>query len=140
MMQARHLIGSAAMSSSTAKDVRIPGPEHPITITANTNRVSVTLGGQTIADTRRALTLKEASLPAVHYIPREDADMTALNKTAQTTYCPYKGDASYYSIRAGGRSSINAVWSYEAPHEAMASIKGYLAFYPDRVDGIQEAS
>jgi uncharacterized protein (DUF427 family) len=127
------------MSSPAAKEVRIPGPEHPITITANTNRVTVTFGGRTIADTKRALAVKEASYPAVYYIPREDADMTALERTAHSTYCPYKGDASYYSIKADGRSSVNAVWSYEAPYEAMASIKGYLAFYPDRVDGIREA-
>ena len=128
------------MSSLTDKEVKVPGAAHPITVTPNTNRVTVTFGGKTIADTKRALTLKEASYPAVLYIPREDADMTALHQTAQTTYCPYKGDASYYTIRAGGSSSINAVWSYEEPHAAMAAIKGYLAFYPDRVDSIKEAS
>jgi uncharacterized protein (DUF427 family) len=128
------------MSSPAAKDVRISGPEHPITITPNTNRVIVSFGGRAVADSRRSLTLKEASLPAVHYIPREDADMKALERTDHTTYCPYKGDAVYYSIRAGGRSSQNAVWSYEAPHAAMAAIKDYLAFYPDRVDSVQEAS
>jgi uncharacterized protein (DUF427 family) len=128
------------MSSPAAKEVRIPGPTHPITVTANTNRVTVTFGGQTIADTRRALTLKEASLPPVHYIPREDADMKALERTAHTTYCPYKGEASYYSITAGGRTSLNAVWTYEKPHAAMAEIEGYLAFYPDRVDSVQEPS
>ena len=127
------------MSSPAVKEVRIPGPTHPITVTPNTNRVTVTFGGQMIADTRRALTLKEASLPAVYYIPREDADMQALERTAHTTYCPYKGDAAYYSVNAGGRSSPNAVWSYETPHAAMAAIKGYLAFYPDRVDSLQEA-
>jgi uncharacterized protein (DUF427 family) len=128
------------MSSPAGKEVKIPGPTHPITITANANRVIVTFGGQTIADTRRSLTLKEASYPAVHYIPREDADMKALERTAHTTHCPYKGDASYYSIAAGGRSSANAVWTYESPHAAVAGIKDYLAFYPDRVDSIQEAS
>jgi uncharacterized protein (DUF427 family) len=131
-------IWSAAMSSPAAKEVRIPGPTHPIAVTPNTNRITVTFGGRTIADTRRSLTLKEATLPAVHYIPREDADMQALELTDHTTYCPYKGDAAYYSIMAGGQSSKNAVWSYEEPHAAMAAIKGYLAFYPDRVDGIQE--
>jgi uncharacterized protein (DUF427 family) len=128
------------MSSPAAKEVKIPGPTHPITITANTNRVTVTFGGRTIADTRRSLTLKEASLAAVYYIPREDADMKLLERTPHTTYCPYKGDASYYSITAGGRSSVNAVWSYEEPHAAMAGIKGYLAFYPARVDSVQEGS
>jgi uncharacterized protein (DUF427 family) len=86
-----------------------------------------------VADTREALTLKEASYPAVHYIPREHADMAQLTRTAHTTYCPYKGDASYYSLPG----AENAAWSYETPHPAMAAIKDYLAFYPDRVDAIE---
>ena len=121
------------MSSLAAKEVKIPGPAHPITVTPNTNRVTVTFGGKTIADTRRALTMKEASLPAVQYIPREDADMTALHHTAQTTYCPYKGDANYYSVVSGGKVLENATWSYETPFPAMAEISGRLAFYPDKV-------
>src|SRR5262249_47894424 len=119
---ASQTIRSTAMSSQATKEVRVPGPAHPITVTPSTNRVTVTFGGQTIADTRRALVLKEASLPAVLYIPREDADMQALERTAHASYCPYKGDASYYSVAAGGRSSANAVWSYETPHAAMAAI------------------
>ncbi len=98
----------------------------------------VTLGGQVIADTRAALTLREASYGAVHYIPRKDVDMTQLQRTAHATYCPYKGDASYFSIPAGGARSADAVWTYEAPYESVAAIKNYLAFYPDRVDAITE--
>ena len=94
------------------KPVKIPGPDHPITITPETRRIVVTVGGKTIADTRKALSLKEASYPAVLYIPREDADMSLLSRTDHSTYCPYKGDCSYYSIPAGGARSINAVWTY----------------------------
>ena len=119
-----------------AKPIKIPGPDHPISIDPNPSRVVVTLGGKIIADTREALTLREASYPPVQYIPRRDVDMAALARTEHTTYCPYKGDASYYSIPAGGDRSLNAVWTYETPFEAMAQIKDYLAFYPDRVDEI----
>jgi uncharacterized protein (DUF427 family) len=118
------------------KLIKIPGPDHPISIEANLSRIVVTVEGQVIADTRAALTLREASYPAVQYIPREDVDMTKLTRSEHTTYCPYKGDASYYSIPAGGDRSRNAVWTYETPFEAMASIKGYLAFYPERIDKI----
>jgi uncharacterized protein (DUF427 family) len=122
----------------TDKPMKIPGPDHPISIEANPTRIVVTVGGHTIADTRNALTLKEASYPAVQYIPRRDVDMSALVRTEHTSYCPYKGDASYYSIPAGGDRSLNAVWSYESPFAAMAQIKDYVAFYPDRVDQIAE--
>jgi uncharacterized protein (DUF427 family) len=116
--------------------MKIPGPDHPISIDVNSSRVVVKVGGKVIADTRNALTLREASYPAVQYIPRRDVDMTALTRSEHTTYCPYKGDASYYSIPAGGNRSLNAVWTYETPFEAMAQIKDYVAFYPDRVDEI----
>jgi uncharacterized protein (DUF427 family) len=119
------------------KPIRIPGPDHPISIEANPSRVVVTVGGKVIADTRAALTLREASYPAVQYFPREDVDMAALTRSEHTTYCPYKGDASYYSIPAGGDRSLNAVWTYEAPFAAVAQIKQYVAFYPDRVDEIR---
>ena len=122
------------------KEIRIPGPDHPISIEANPSRVVVEVGGKIIADTCNALTLREASYPAVQYIPRRDVDMAALVRSEHTTYCPYKGDASYYSISAGGERSLNAVWTYETPFEAMAQIKDYVAFYPDRVDGITQRS
>ena len=118
------------------KPMKIPGPDHPISIEANLSRVVVTVGGRVIADTRAALTLREASYPPVQYFPRRDVDMAALARSEHTTYCPYKGDASYYSIPVGGDRSRNAVWTYETPFEAMAQIKDYVAFYPDRVDEI----
>jgi uncharacterized protein (DUF427 family) len=118
--------------------MKIPGPDHPISIAPNPKRVRVTLNGKTIADSARALTLQESSYPPVHYIPREDADMTLLERTARSTHCPYKGDASYFTIDAGGARADNAVWSYETPFPAMAQIAGYLAFYPNRVEKIEE--
>src|SRR4051812_47436554 len=114
--------------------MKLPGPDHPITITPNAKRVRVIIGDQIVADTTHALSLKEASYPAVLYIPRGDAKMDLFTKTGNSTHCPYKGDASYYSVSAGGKTAENAVWSYETPFPAMAEIKEYLAFYPNRVD------
>ena len=119
--------------------MKLPGPDHPITIARNGKRVRVTFGGKVIADTTRALSLKEASYPVVNYIPRADADMSALARTDHHTHCPYKGEASYFSIAVDGRRADNAVWSYEQPFPAMAEIKDCLAFYPDRVDKIEES-
>jgi uncharacterized protein (DUF427 family) len=118
--------------------MKTPGPDHPITVKPNAKRVRVTLGGAVIADTTHALTLQEASYPPVQYIPRGDADMSLLTPTTNSTHCPYKGDASYFSIKAGGKSAENAVWSYEQPYSAVAEIAGHLAFYPNRVDKIEE--
>lgn len=122
----------------TAKPVKIPGPDHPITIERNPSRVVVKVAGKTVADTRRALLLREANYPGVIYVPREDADMALLARTDRSTYCPYKGDCSYYSIVPGGERSINAIWTYEAPYDAVAQIGDHLAFYPDRVDSIEQ--
>ena len=121
----------------SAKAVKIPGPDHPITVTKNPRRITVSVNGKIIATTREALSLKEANYPAVQYIPRGDANMAMLERTGHSTYCPYKGDASYYSIPSRGDVGENAVWTYEHPHDAMAQIKDYLAFYPDRVDAIE---
>jgi uncharacterized protein (DUF427 family) len=118
------------------KVVKIPGPDHPISIEANPARIVVKIGGKIVADTSAALTLREASYPLVQYIPRRDVDMTALTRSEHTSYCPYKGDASYYSIPVGGDRSVDAVWTYETPFEAVAQIRDYVAFYPDRVDEI----
>ena len=120
----------------TLQTIKIPGPDHPITLERNDKRVIVTVGGRVIADTRRAFTLLEAKYPPVHYIPREDVDMEQLQRSDSTTYCPYKGDASYYDIAIGGTKSKNAVWTYEDPHESVEIIKGYLAFYEERVDDV----
>lgn len=118
--------------AATARKVLIPGPDHPITVTPNPNRVVITANGKVIADTRAALSLEEASYPAVQYIPRSDADLGALERSDHQTYCPYKGEASYFSIRGIDRGE-NAIWTYEAPYDAVAEIRSYLAFYPDRV-------
>ena len=120
------------------KQIKIPGPDHPISIQRNPARVVVSVAGRVIADTRNALTLREADYPPVQYIPREDVDLSQLERTDHATYCPYKGDCNYYSIPAGGKKSVNAVWTYEDPFPAVAQIKGHVAFYPDRVDEIAE--
>jgi uncharacterized protein (DUF427 family) len=119
--------------------MKIPGPEHPIAIAANLKRVRVSFAGQVIADTRRALTLKEATYPAVQYIPRADVAMDLLKPSTHASHCPYKGDASYFTISVNGRTAANAVWSYEQPFPTMAHIAGYVAFYPNRVDRIEES-
>lgn len=113
--------------------MKLPGPDHPITITANPKRVRVSAGGVVIADTTRALTLKEASYPAVQYVPRQDSNLELVARTDRVTHCPYKGNANYFSIVAGGNTIENAIWSYETPFPAMAEIAGHLAFYPDKV-------
>jgi uncharacterized protein (DUF427 family) len=123
---------------NSPRSIKIPGPDHPITVAPNPARVVVTLGGRTIADTRAALTLREASYPAVQYIPRADVDMSLLERSTHTTYCPYKGECHYFSIPAGGERSVNAVWAYESPYDAVAGIKDHVAFYTDRVDGVEE--
>lgn len=121
------------------KIIKVPGPDHPITIEANPRRVVVSVAGCTIADTREALTLRESAYPPVQYIPRKDVDMSLLERTAHTTYCPYKGDCAYYGIPSGGERSVNAVWAYEAPFAPVAAIKDHVAFYPNRVDSIVES-
>jgi uncharacterized protein (DUF427 family) len=122
----------------TAKTIKLPGADHPITIEKNPARVVVSVAGRIIADTKEARTLREARYPAVQYIPRKDVEMSLLQRTDHGTYCPYKGDCGYYSIPIGGERSANAVWTYELPYAAVAEIKDHLAFYPDRVDSIEE--
>jgi len=117
--------------------MKIPGPDHPISIEPQRGRVRVTCNGRVVADTTRALVLRETTLRPVFYIPRDDAEMALFERTAHRTHCPYKGDASYYSIRVGDHLAENAIWSYEQPFPAMAEIAGRLAFYPDRVDAIE---
>ena len=119
-------------------EMKIPGPDHPITVSANPSRIQVLYNGHVIADTRRALTLKEATYKPAIYFPREDVEMAFLSRSEHSTYCPYKGQASYYSIRMDGRLAENAVWTYEAPYPAMETIRDLLAFYPNQVE-IREA-
>lgn len=124
----------------TGREMKVPGPDHPITVEPNPKRVRVTFAGRVVADTRRALTLREAGYAPVEYIPRADIDMALLEPTEHTTHCPYKGDASYFTLEAGGRTAENAAWSYEAPYPAVGEIRDHLAFYPRRVDGIEEVA
>jgi uncharacterized protein (DUF427 family) len=122
----------------THKTVKQPGPSHPITIEANPARVVVTVAGQIVASSQRALTLREADYPPVQYIPLADVEQSLLAPSDHVTYCPFKGDASYFSVPAGGERSRNAVWVYREPYAAVAEIKDHVAFYPDRVDAITE--
>jgi uncharacterized protein (DUF427 family) len=124
-------------TSSKGKEIKIPGPDHPITISPAGGKIRVTTAGKIVAESTQALQLEEKGYPPVYYLPRNDADMSLLVRTAHYTYCPYKGDCTYYSIPEGGTKSEYAVWTYEKPYEAMASIKEYLAFYPARVDAIE---
>jgi len=123
----------------TDKSMRIPSPDHPISIAPHQGHVTVRAGGRTIAETDAALVLKEEGYPPVLYVPRADADMAALEHSDHRTWCPYKGDASYFSIAGAGEAGHNAVWTYEAPHDAVAAIGGYLAFYTDRVEVAENA-
>ncbi|MGC2401392.1 MAG: DUF427 domain-containing protein [Acidobacteriaceae bacterium] len=125
---------------SKDKEMKIPGPDHPITILPVEGTVRVTVARRVIAESTRALRLEEKGYPPVYYLPRNDVDMSLLVRTAHYTYCQYKGDCSFYSIPIGGANSDNAVWTYEGPYEAVASIAGYLAFYSSRVDAIEAIS
>ena len=119
------------------KEIKLPGPDHPITITPAHGHVRVLVGANVVAESSRALVLAEAGYPPVFYIPREEANMSLLTRTTHYSYCPYKGDCTYFSIPSGGTKAEFAVWSYEEPYDAVASIRNYLAFYPSRVDQIE---
>ena len=118
--------------------MKIPGPDHPITVKPNPKRVIVKFAGQVVADSTHALTLQESTYPAVQYIPRADVDMKLLERTAHGSECPYKGRANYFRLKVNGGAAENAVWTYETPYPAMTAIKDHLAFYPGRVDSIEE--
>ena len=127
-------------SEAPDKPVWTPGPDHPITIKRNPNRVVVSTDGQVIADTVNALILREAGYPPVQYIPREDVRMALLEPSSHQTYCPYKGDCTYFSVENGDERLVNAIWSYEMPFPAVSPIRGYVAFYPDRFDFFEDRS
>nr|WP_295107201.1 DUF427 domain-containing protein [uncultured Caulobacter sp.] len=114
--------------------MKIPDATHPITITPSADTVRVLFQGHEIADSDDVLVLKEASYPAVFYIPRDDVRMAFLKRTDKVTHCPYKGDASYFSLYRDGQLVENAVWSYEDPYAAVGSIANRLAFYPEHVE------
>ena len=123
-----------------SRDIRTPGPGHPITITSSEDRVVVRSGAATIADSRSTLVLRESNYPPVRYIPIADVDRSQLAPSELTTYCPYKGDASYYSITPDADRGTDAVWFYDDPYPAVADIKGHVAFYSDRVELSVEAA
>jgi len=127
-------------TASKGKEIKIPGPDHPITISPAEGTVRVTVDGRIVAESRRALRLEEKGYPPVYYLPRSDADMSLLVRTTHYTYCPYKGDCTYYSIPIGGPKLEYAVWTYERPYEAVADVQEHLAFYPSRVDAIEVIS
>jgi len=112
-------------------------PDHRVDTSLARVRVRVTFNGEVIADTRDAITLEESGYPPVFYIPREDVKMQYLNRTDHRTYCPFKGDASYYSLSSRERTEHNAVWSYEKPYDEVDVIRERLAFYPGKVDRIE---
>jgi uncharacterized protein (DUF427 family) len=114
-----------------------PSPDHPISVEPAEGKIIVRIGDTILAASSNALILREASLPPVFYIPRDEVAMDELSPSATRTHCPYKGDASYFS--AGGGAAKDVAWSYEDPFDHMLIIKGYLAFYPDRVDAVETA-
>ena len=113
-------------------------PAPHIAIAPHPGRVRVLFAGEVVADSSNALALREGRYPPVLYIPRSDAAMGHYRRTAHSTHCPHKGDAAYFSLSVGERTAENAVWTYEAPFVRVAEIKGHLAFYPDRVDRIED--
>ncbi|MFJ4410111.1 DUF427 domain-containing protein [Streptomyces sp. NPDC088910] len=117
-----------------ARTVKTPGPDHPITVEPNSERIVVRAAGKVIADTTHALTLREADYPPVQYIPLADVEADALRPTESQTYCPYKGDASYYSLVTADGEITDAVWTYEKPYDAVGTIAGHVAFYPQHVE------
>ncbi|MGB3893989.1 MAG: DUF427 domain-containing protein [Mycolicibacter sinensis] len=119
----------------TERPVHTPTAEYPITVAPTGRHVTVRIGGEVIADTDAALTLQESTRPAVHYIPMVDVRSDLLTRTATTSYCPFKGDAAYYTVTtAAGQTVADAIWTYEQPFDAVAAIAGHVAFYPDKAD------
>jgi uncharacterized protein (DUF427 family) len=117
-----------------ARTPKIPGAEHPITVQATGEKVVVRARGRVVAESANALTLDEAGYPPVQYIPIDDVDETVLRASTTATYCPYKGDASYFSIDTPDGVMHDAVWTYAQPYPAVAAIAGHLAFYPDKLE------
>jgi uncharacterized protein (DUF427 family) len=111
-------------------------PDHRVATAPAKERVKIVFGGEVIVDTQRAVRLEEGNYPPVYYVPRSDVKMDHFTKTAHHTYCPFKGEASYFTLSGGGKTAANAVWSYESPYDEVAVIKEHLAFYPNRVDQI----
>ena len=116
------------------RTVKIPDASHPITIRPTSSRVTVRVGGAVVAETDHALSLAEANYPVAQYIPLADVDQSLLERTTTQTYCPYKGDASYYTVKAPGGAETDVIWTYEDPYPSVAEIAGHVAFYPNRAE------
>jgi uncharacterized protein (DUF427 family) len=121
-----------------SREIKTPGPDHPITVEQNPARVVVRVGDKVVADTTAALALREADYPAAQYVPLADVDQTLLKDSETSTYCPYKGDASYYTLVVGGDELTDAIWTYREPYPAVAEIAGHVAFYPNKVTITEE--
>lgn len=121
----------------TTKQIRVPGPDHPITIVPAGVRLRIRVGDAVIVETGNALKLQEANYPAVYYVPLADVDMSKLVDSTHVTYCPYKGDCNYFSIPSGGDHLTDSVWTYRQPYPSVAEIAGHLAFYADRMDAFE---
>ncbi len=117
-----------------SRTVKIPDATHPIVIRPTDSHVSVRISGTVVAETDNALSLAEASYPVVQYIPLADVDQSLLERTATQTYCPYKGDASYYTVNTPGGTEPDVIWTYEHPYPAVAEIAGHVAFYASRAE------
>jgi uncharacterized protein (DUF427 family) len=115
------------------RERREPGPDHPISIAADPARVTVRVGDTVVADSTAALRMQEAGHPPVHYVPLTDVDEALLRPSATTSYCPFKGEASYRSLSTPSGDVQDAIWFYESPYPAVAQIAGHVAFYTDRV-------
>ncbi len=119
----------------TDKPVREPTADHPITVEPTGKHVTVRVSGEVVAESDKALTLQESTYPAVYYLPVGDVVQSALTSSATTTYCPYKGDASYYHVTTGSGGIVeDVIWTYEQPYPAVADIAGHVAFYPDKAE------
>jgi uncharacterized protein (DUF427 family) len=118
----------------STREIKQPTAEHPITITPTSGRVQVRVNGELVADTHAALGLAESTYPIVQYIPIGDVDPAVLTRTDTQTYCPYKGDASYFSVTAAGTTVDDAIWTYDEPYPAVAAIARHVAFYPNKAD------
>jgi uncharacterized protein (DUF427 family) len=110
--------------------------QHRVDLVAVDNRVVVEFNGETLADSTEAVRVDETGYPAVYYLPRHAVRMDLLHPSDHHTHCPYKGDASYFSIDVDGKQAENAVWYYEEPIAAVHGLKGLVAFYPEKIDGI----
>ncbi|QLL07777.1 DUF427 domain-containing protein [Mycobacterium vicinigordonae] len=116
-------------------EIKEPSAGHPITIEPTADRVQVRVNGELIADTTAALGLQEATLPLVQYIPLADVARDRIVRTETTSYCPFKGEASYYSVTtSAGETVPDAIWTYEQPYPAVAAIAGHVAFYPNKAE------